>query len=62
MQTTVRLGVNAGEQRQRIDVGEQAIEELFSNARLLLFVECEPFQQIGLRRTGDADLHQWDLI
>lgn len=53
MQVAVRLGMNAREQDQCIDVGEQAVEEILADARLLLLLEREPFQQIGLRRTGD---------
>lgn len=50
MQVPGRLGMNAGEQRKRIDVGEQTVEEILANTCLLLFVKRIAFEQVGFCR------------
>jgi hypothetical protein len=62
MQLAVRLGMNTGKQRQRIDVGEQAVEEILADARLLLLLKRVAFEQVSFCRAGDPDFHQCDLI
>ncbi len=42
MQPTVRLGMNARKQCQRIDVGEQAIDEVLPDASLLFLENTNP--------------------
>jgi hypothetical protein len=44
IQAPVRLGMNAAKQRQRIDIGEPAVEKVFPDASLLFLVERKTFQ------------------
>ena len=56
MHAAVGLGMNARIQRQCIDAGVKAVEEIVTNASLLQLVENVAFQQIGFRRARYTDL------
>ncbi|MDZ4254366.1 MAG: hypothetical protein U1A72_17500 [Sulfuritalea sp.] len=58
MQVSNRLGMNAREKRQRIDVSKETVEEIFADTRRLLCVKRLAFEKVGLRRAGNLDLHQ----
>lgn len=55
MQVPNRLGMNAGKQRQRIDVGEDAVEKILADTCLLFLVERIAFEQVCLCRAGDFE-------
>lgn len=50
--------MNAGEKEQRVDVSEEAVQEIRPDADLYLFIKAEPLDQILLSFVENLDSHR----